>query len=144
MDSITDKLGQLKEKVFAADDLSSAYSFFFDHLGNNPSFMQRGKRAKHEIITAVLKTMCNDIFGDKSKVTNVKLFNAAKTSFFHGICQMNSKPASVLYFEDIEMGMIAIMAGPAFGQFTYVRFSATSVEPKDTSKFVVPERKTLQ
>ena len=144
MEPLADRLRQLKEKLAGADELSDVFKFFFDHLGNDPAFIQRGKPAKHEILKTVLKTICKDMFGDESKVTGLKLFNAEKTNFFHGICQMSGKTASVLYFNDIEMGMIAIMVGPVFGQFSYVRFTATSVDAKGAGRVVAPERKTIQ
>lgn len=140
----TDKLDELKKLLAATDDLNRAFSFFLDHFGNDPAFIQCGKVAKHEMLKLVLKSVCDDLFEKQGKVTNLKLFNAAKTKFFHGLCQMGGKTASFFYFDEIEMGMICIMMGPAFGQMSYVRFTTTTVDADHAGRTVAPARITIQ
>lgn len=144
MTSFSDLLKQLQEQMATAEEMSTILKFFMDHLGENPEFIRRSQKAKHEIVKLILTSLCQDLFGQQSKVTGLMLFNASNTRFFHGACQMEGRLVTVLYFDDIEMGLIAIMSGPAFGQLTYARFSATAVKAGDVANIVAPERKTFQ
>ena len=138
------KLEQLKNILATAKDTSTIFEFFLTEFGENLEFMDGGTRSKNEVLEAVLRSVGEEIFGKKGKVKGLKLLNVPDTKFFHGLCEMGGQMATVIYFDDIGMGLVAIMMGPKLGQFTYARFSTMSVDPSYVGRLVTPDRRTIQ
>lgn len=142
--SFSEKLEQLKGILCKTEDLSESSRFFLDNFGNNPDFMQHGKSVKHDRIKSIMKATCADLFGKQSKVTTLNIFSFKKENFHHGLCHMDGRLAVFFYFDEIEMGLITIMMGPVFGQCSYVRFSATTVDSSRVGRLVAPSKMTIQ
>ena len=76
------------------------------------------------------------MFGNKIKITDFLLIKIAKYKFFHGPFQVDGRIGGVIYFQDINIGLLAVSADNSNnGMVKYSRFSemARLSEPKGFS-----------
>ena len=50
------------------------------------------------------------MFGNKIKITDFLLIQIAKYKFFHGLFQVDGRISGVIYFKDINIGLLAVSA----------------------------------
>ncbi|MEM7712181.1 MAG: hypothetical protein AAF349_01075 [Cyanobacteria bacterium P01_A01_bin.68] len=50
------------------------------------------------------------MFGNKIKITDFLLIQIAKYKFFHGPFQVDGRISGVIYFKDINIGLLAVSA----------------------------------
>jgi hypothetical protein len=124
-------LQTLKEKMAAAKEFSDVWNYFFDHFGCNPAFIQLGERVEHPFLQQVFIQVCAKLFPSHVLMTRMLFTRLAEQQFIHGGLTINGRLASVLYFEDVQMGMM-VVAPPHPGANTdYVRFSGRPVLPRN-------------
>jgi len=121
------KLDTLKEKVMTAKDFKEPINYFFDHFGENPDFIQAGKRANNPLLHNILIKVGEALFpGQNITVTNIMLLEVKSHQFFHGSCFIHGRITNVFFFKDIDMGMCAIVMGGS--NMMMSRFSSTYIE----------------
>jgi hypothetical protein len=113
------KLDELKKTLMKAADFSSVYHFFFDNIASDREFIDLGKPSKSNLLESALKVIDKGIFNKKCSVASLQLLKIRKESFIHGGCLLNGCIATVVYFYDIEMGMIAVNTVPGTDQMSY-------------------------
>ncbi len=128
------EIKKLKEVMMSADELIEIFRFFFDHLGENSDFMEMGNLTEHPGLNRILKAIGKRLLNDDIRITDLLLREIPKHGFIHGKCFINDKMTSVLYFEDIDMGIISIIlsfSNPPDNRL--LRFSGVSM-PDDREK----------
>jgi len=143
MNRYGERLQELKKLLMTGDDFNATYRFFFDNFSDR-AFFGLGRKAKNPIIKATLESVRGQMFGEEGKVSLLKLINIPSARFYHGGCTINGRMATVIYFEDIEMGMVAIAMSLTSGQMHYARFSTTRVPADKAGAMVGPGTRTLQ
>ncbi len=138
MDKLTANLARLKELLQTADNFGDIVKYFFDHLSNNPAFIHHSKPVKHPLIKQTLQSVAAELFkqdaavADRKQdaaVTNMLLLKLNKYPFYHGACFTQGRPVSVLYFEDIDMGLVCTAS--TFPYMQYARFTCYRLKDVD-------------
>ncbi len=131
-----ERLEELKQILTSEKDLSKIWDFYMDHFADHPEFTDLGNPAKNKYLDTVVRKTCQEMFGNKIKITNSLLIKIAKYKFFHGPFQVDGRIGGVIYFEDINIGLLAVSADSSNnGMVKYSRFSemARLSEPKGFS-----------
>lgn len=138
MNPFKDKLDTLKTKLVKDDDFAEIYDYYFTQLSDNPSFMELGKRVKNPQIKSIVKMVGKYLFGDDATVTYLEIFKSRKTMFYHGGCFISGRIATIIYFDDIEMGMMGVGISALTGEVKYIRITKTML--KDDQTMVMPQK----
>ncbi len=131
------KLSILKEKMMNSKDFKDAWYYFFENLGNDPSFIQFGNRVENEMLKAIANKICQQFF-QKTEITVSQLLLTEIEShhFIHGAAFVQNKMISIFFFEDIDMGVFA-MARLGNPEISLARFNSLSLE-NDKNIFFAP------
>jgi len=122
------KLAKLKDLLQTGDDFGEIMQYFLDHLGDHQDFINMGKRAKNKLVQEALLYVGKKLFQTDVKVTNVLLTEVKKAKFFHGACFIQGCFANLIYFEDIDVGMVAVLRSPHSSYVEYIRFTCYKVD----------------
>jgi hypothetical protein len=114
-------LETLKTKLVEAGDFGPVMNYFFD-ISEKPRFHGLGKRVSNEMLESVIQIIGGQIFGGSVRVSNLLLLKIPSSSFIHGVYMVQGIPGNVFYFEDIDVGLAAVLV-PGEGT-RIVRFSA--------------------
>jgi len=122
------KLSVLKDKLITAKDFQDPWNYFFDHFGENPDFLQLGHRSHDPALKTIIEGIGEQLFKKKVKVSNFLLTEIAEHNFFHGACFIQGRIATVLFFKDIDKGLLAISMSMGSSAVSLVRFSSLKIE----------------
>jgi hypothetical protein len=106
MDAI--KLDTLKEKLRTSKKFSDIINFFFDEIDRQPGFMKLGEVIEHPFLTSVITQVGAQCFSGNVIVTALLLTRLPEQQFIHGGCMINGQPGTMIYFEDIQMGLFTL------------------------------------
>lgn len=135
-----EKLSALQEKLLTGENFSETYDFFFDHLGENNEFMHMSKKTKHPAIKKIIGAIGEQLFNKKVTVSHFLLLKFPKTGFYHGACFIDGKMGGIIFFEEIDMGMLSVVKD--YPETSFVRFSALRMET-DSQVTVSPIRSEM-
>jgi hypothetical protein len=122
-------LETLKQKLGSATDFGDVQSYFFDHFGEDPEFMALGEPATHPLIEATLATVSTQLFGKPVPVTGLRLVRLPEQQFIHGGFTVRGRVGSVFYFEDVQIGLAALIWTLTPPETKFVRFSGRRLQP---------------
>ena len=78
-----ERLEELKQKLASEKDFSKIWNFYMDHFADHPEFTDLGEPASNKYLNTVIPKTCQQMFGNKIKITNFLLIKIAKYKFFH-------------------------------------------------------------
>ena len=119
----------LKRSLKESDDFEDIGKIFFDRLAMNPEFMSRGKKVSHRTLEGIMVAMYKRLFEMDVKPHMTTLYNLRRYNFFHGVSIVDGLPCTMLYFEDISMGLFIAFNPIKSGEISFIRFSATPFDP---------------
>ena len=125
-----DHFSALKEKILRAENFNEVWEYFFDHFSDNPAFMNMGKKTQSSLLRTILEEVGERLFRQKVKVTNMMLTEIPQHHFVHGACFVQNRLASVLYFEDIKVGMLSILSSAQKHEVSMIRFTGVELQGK--------------
>jgi hypothetical protein len=125
-------LQTLKEKIATAKEFNDVWHYFFDHFGENPEFMKLGEPTEHPFLEQVFIQVCARLFPSHVVLTRMMFTRLAEQHFIHGGLTINGRLASVMYFEDVQIGMMIVAAPHPGANNDYVRFSGRLMPPRNT------------
>ena len=128
-----EKLSVLKEKLISAKDFKDPWNYFFDYFGEDPAFLQLGHQSRDPNLKIIFEGIGKQLFQKKVKVTNLLLTEIAEYSFFHGACFIQGRIATILFFKDIDKGLLAISMSRGSSAVSLVRFSSLKIESGSAS-----------
>jgi len=124
------RLKELKHKLVSDKDLSDIWLFYMDYFVDDPKFTDLGEPAHNESLVAILHKICEQMFGRAIKINNFLLIHIPKYRLFHGPFQVKGHIGGVIYFEDIEIGLVALSEElSATNEVKYSRFSIAQDHP---------------
>jgi hypothetical protein len=129
MEKFATDLAKLKELLQTADNFGDIVKYFFDHLANDPTFIKLSKPTKHSLVKETLRSIATRLFKQDAPVTNLLLLKLSKHQFYHGACFIQGRPANVLYFEDIDMGIVCTAS--TYPYMEYARFTCYRLKELD-------------
>ena len=127
----------MRAKLITGDKFHEIQGFFFDHLGENNNFMKFCKKAKHPMLKSTIHQISNQLFEKEAELTNMMLLKAPKTSFYHGTCFLDGCLTSIIFFEDIKMGMISVVMHQ-MSETRHIRFTSIKEYSKDHPEEDIP------
>jgi hypothetical protein len=116
-------LATLKERLLTATDFGEVVTYFFDHFGDHAEFIALGERCEHPFLEAVFSQVGGQLFERAVKVSHVMLTRLAEQGFIHGTVHLENKLATVLYFEDIQKGLLSVLWSVSPSETKLVRFT---------------------
>ena len=116
-------LATLKDKLANAKNFGDIWTYFFDHFGEDAEFIALGERTRDRMLEAILAQIGKEMFGRPVKVTDLLLTRLPEQQFIHGGLLLGGSLANVLYFEDIHMGVVAVVAAFRPSETKMARFS---------------------
>lgn len=118
------RLKVLKMKMVTAKDFYQVFNYFFDHFGENPAFLELGEPTQHDMLEAILTHTVKEMLKIGTLVIHgLFLIHLSSHQFIHGGGQINDHLVNLFYFEDIDVGMIALAKMPSTGETQIARFS---------------------
>jgi hypothetical protein len=115
-------LATLKDKLATTDRFAAVMEYFFDHFGDDPEFIDQGERADCPFLETILAQVGAQLCGKPVTPADVLLTRLPEHQFVHGRCFLDGKLTTVLYFEDIHLGLLAVVWSFASGDTKLVRF----------------------
>jgi len=123
-------LATLKDKVLHAKNISDVWTYFFDHFGEKPGFIALGQRTQDELLELIIAQVGREIFGKPVPVVDLLLTRLAEHKFVHGGCILGGSVASILYFESICTGVMAVALSASPANTRMVRFRGQTMPPR--------------
>ena len=123
------KLATLKDKLLHADDFRTVWEYFLDNFGEDPAFIALGEPTEQPLLEAVFAGVAQQLFQRPVAVRHLRLIRLPQEGFIHGGAVLEGKPANVLYFEDVQVGMLGVVWSVAPGEMKYARFSGRPARP---------------
>jgi hypothetical protein len=129
------RLQQLKQKLLHEEKLAVVWSFFMDHFADHPEFIALGERAHHDFVEAVVAEVGRQLFGADGVASGLLLTRLAGQQFVHGGFTMGGRIGGVIYFEDAQIGLVAVVDRPPSTEVKYARFSGRIIrKPGEPSR----------
>ena len=116
----------MKKRLVAEKDLSKVQDYFFKNFVERGTFMSMGRQlAKGERRTLIIKALAEGYAGLSNELVvslEAIFVEIPQYRLIHGTVMMNGKQGSVLYFEDVGVGLFTLVWDPHTGETKYVRF----------------------
>jgi hypothetical protein len=116
------KLDRLKEKLQKEPDLSKIWLYYMDEFGDRPEFTELGEPVQNDFLLSVIAQVCQQIFGKPTNIDDILTIYLKEYQFFHAPFMANNHIGGVIFFEDINTGLIAV-ASAASNLAKYSRFT---------------------
>ncbi|MEO0852710.1 MAG: hypothetical protein AAFY15_04315 [Cyanobacteria bacterium J06648_11] len=126
------KLQELKRKLLREQSFSKIWGFYMDNFADFPEFTDAGDRAENTILDGLIREICHQLFGDVFVIQDTMTIYIPEQKFYHGPLMVSDRIGGFIYFEDVQMGMVAIEEAPRNGRVKYARFADSSI-PKQNA-----------
>jgi hypothetical protein len=119
-----DRLQDLKQRLRNGTDFSEIWEFYMDEFADHEAFTDLGEPASNEFLEATIPAVCQKLFGRKVTVMEMLIISIPEHEFFHSPLLVEGRIGGVIYFADINMGLLAVAAeSPPTAEVKYSRFS---------------------
>jgi hypothetical protein len=118
------RLQDLKQKLMQEKNFSDIWDFYMDEFADHAAFTDIGEAVPNSFLEAVIPAVCKKMFGKPMNVTDLLVISIPEHQFFHSPFFVERRIGGVIYFEDINMGLLAVCAEfPPTPNVYYSRFS---------------------
>jgi hypothetical protein len=128
MDLDLTRLATLKDKLIHAGNFNEVFNYFFDHFGENASFIALGERVDDAFLEAVIRQVAGELFPGEVQLQQMLLTRLPEYGFIHGGFTVNGCLGNVLYFEDIRTGLLAIVTSFFPSETKLARFTGKPMQ----------------
>jgi hypothetical protein len=134
-----EKLDELKKQIAEATDFMKPFVYFMDHFGDSEEFIDFGDRVSHPKLEAMLALCAANLVGkdlighEAPRVSDFLIVQVHDSPFLHGACRVNGKVANFIYFDDVQLGLMAVLPTRLGGETLIQRFTA-----RDLPRGMVP------
>lgn len=107
-------------------DVEKVVRYFFDHLGDDPTFVEDSAPADHEVLASVLEQVGPGLVGapDTTRLERLITYRVLGQPCYHGGCLIAGHLVTFFYFDDIRTGALGAMSSLT-GPIHFARFTAT-------------------
>jgi hypothetical protein len=86
-------------------------------------FMALGDQTRHALVELVIGQVAREIFGRDVSPTGLVLTRISDEQFIHGGFLLDGRLASVFYFDDVHVGLMAVVMGSPENETKFARFT---------------------
>ena len=117
----------LKKRFVEATNFAEFHDYYMSNFIEKGNFMRLGRTLsapRAEFLNDALAESYGKIAGVSVIAISSQLIEVPELGLVHGAFNINGKLASVLYFDDIAMGMFVVVENGSTGETKYMRFTA--------------------
>jgi hypothetical protein len=126
------RLDTLKSQLLQATDFLPVFDYFMTHFGENPQFMTMGERTRHAVVEATIAETFQRLYGTPLPAGQLLLTLLPKQRFVHGGGFFDGKVVTVLYFDDLQMGLLAVAMPFGSSEIKLARFTGIAISPTES------------
>jgi hypothetical protein len=115
-------LTTLKETLVEATTFADIFTYFLDHFGEDPEFIELGERVRDPMLEGIIAQVGLQLFGRKVHIDHVLFTYLAEHSFLHGTAMIEGRLSTVIYFRDIHMGLLVVLWTGTPPETKFIRF----------------------
>src|SRR5437763_1628356 len=120
---IDQHLAKLKDLLVTATQFADVYTYFFDHLVEDPAFLDCGEQYESDFLKVVLATVGQGFLNKPVTLMEYLAVRLTDRPFVHGSCQFAGHLMTFFYFEDIALGLAAVVSVVRpHGKTHFIRF----------------------
>lgn len=116
----------LRKEFASATDFSAFWNYFLDTWASRPDFLAMGGPAHTDELSAIVKHVGDKVYGRPTNPMGMKLIKIPEAKLAHGACLLEESMACVIYFEDLEMGLVTVTTNES--KTHYARFTFKSAK----------------
>jgi hypothetical protein len=131
-------LNTLKQMALTVEDIEEPWKYFFDEFGAQQEFHQHGQAADPEFLQTVVEGIGEQLFKQPVMIMQFHLSEIPEYNFFHGVCALEGRVMSVMYFKDADTGLFSLMMGGVGSQVLFGRFTLLGNEETRAKLFTGP------
>ena len=118
---------ELKKRFLEATDFADFHDYYMTNFIERGNFVRLGRMLSAPR-AQFLNNALAEAYGKAADVSvlaiSSQLIEIPDLGVVHGALTVNGKLASVLYFDDIAMGMFVVVENSSTGETKYMRFTA--------------------
>ncbi len=127
---LVQRIIELRQVMIDASDFAEVFGFFDKHIARSPALSDAGEPARNQQLEEVLKKSTESTIRG-AKLNHFLSINIPKQHFWHGAAHSATTQAMFFYYDDIDMGMLALPDLTGKGYNHYLRFNVTiPISPK--------------
>lgn len=122
------RLLTLKEKIVTAKEFQEPWDYFLTYFTEVPGFIEMGVDPDTTILHQILSHIAKTVLNKNAKVTKLLLKEIPGYHFMHGAVLLQGQLGNLIYFSDIDVGILAMLKPRSTSEFALVRFSRAQME----------------
>jgi hypothetical protein len=122
------RLQELKQQLLKEKDLSTIWTYYMDNFADHAEFTDLGEPKQSHFLEALVPQVCQQLFGKKVKIHDLLLIYLSDYQFFHAPFVVEHRIGGLIYFEDVNTGLIAVSA-----EYPMVKYSRFTGIPKPST-----------
>jgi len=124
----SERIETLKTRLLQDTALPRFWDYYMTNFAEDPAFRVMGSPCRNQAIENLLRFVGQKVLGrDSALITDLLLIDLAEFHLVHGCCSLEGRLTCVIYFTDVEAGVIAVSMS-ADGQMTYARISHPALQ----------------
>jgi hypothetical protein len=105
---LAEMIETLKTKLVETHAFGTVMDYFFD-IAEDPRFLEAGQRVQNEMLESIVTMIGKQIFGRSVRLSHVLFCRIKGHHLIHGGFLLNGVPGNLFYFEDIDVGLTAVL-----------------------------------
>ena len=119
-------IDRLKELLVTSVDLTEPLDYFLQHVITDPEIVRSSEPAASSLLLHVTVGLVERHCGEELVVLAPFFLHAPAYQLWHGGCHLGAYVTHLLYFDDVNTGLLSIVRPQDTGNADYVRFSVVS------------------
>jgi hypothetical protein len=122
------ELGELREKLLEGQEFSQVFDFFMTHFGEKAEFHALGERTQNPLLEAIVGQVGKEVLGREVSTEGMVFTGLPEQGFIHGGGLLGGRLTTVIYFEDICVGLLAVVMATAPSLTQFARFTGRPLQ----------------
>ena len=119
---------ELKRRFVNTTDFADFHKYYLSNFVERGPFLKLGRALSTPRASFLIRAFVqayNSVWGTRLAEISSQLIEVPELGLIHGALVAEGKLASVLYFDDLQMGMFAVVDNALTGDMKYMRFHAS-------------------
>ncbi len=126
-----ERIATLRKKLAEATDFLELWEYFLTHFAENPEFHELGRPAEASFLLEVIGELGSKLLNQQAiRISQLMLIEIPEASLFHGACLIEGRLAGLMFFQDLDMGLMAL--SEISGKTMLARFSIRNPKGGET------------